>query len=114
MRETPLDSHNKASMMEKMEITRQSRREFLSSKMKKAASVTLKRYPRLEDCLEKVEAEFEALTNSNSQTFVEQWNRSKPALLEFAKKTLKAGDAEGGVLIEQAENASTDWGNIFY
>ena len=52
MRETPLDSRNKTAMLEKMEITRHSRREFLSSKTKKAASVTLKRYPRLEDCLE--------------------------------------------------------------
>jgi len=34
--------------------------------------------------------------------------------LDFAKRTLKAEDAVGRVLIEQAENATTDWGNIFF
>jgi len=54
MRETPLDANNKTAMLEKMEITRHSRRDYLSSKTKKSAGVTLKRYPRLADCLEAV------------------------------------------------------------
>lgn len=60
-----------------------------------------------------MEADFEALTSSDAATFVEAWNRAKPSVIQFGKRTIKPDDEVGRALIDQAEAASTDWGTFY-